>query len=192
MIALKYDLELVIEENIIVYTRDLTSDYNFIHKNNNLDNLTETRFIALGNDLLHEIPSNQNVSSWKIFRQDNGCIFIRSIITNETDMFNRIIYRFEGVVLPYNEFYKYSESVIISTLENVLKNILDNSPKREICSNNSLKNKEINNPQLTFIGEIFKDEFEQLWVTKNGKYYKLVDFVGNHLMEEHSLKRFKN
>ena len=190
MIILKYDLELIIEENIMIYTRDLTSDYNFTYKNNNIDSFTETRFISLGNDSLHEIDSTENISSWKIFRQENGVIFIRAIITNDIDMFSRIIYRFEGVFLTYNTFYKYSEDVIINTLENVLESILNNNTEDNKYLNAAIQ--EINTPELTSIGELFKDEFGQLWVNKNGNYYKLVDFAGNHLMEENSLKREKN
>ena len=190
MIILKYDLELIIEENIMIYTRDLTSDYNFTYKNNNIDSFTETRFISLVNDSLHEIDSTENISSWKIFRQENGVIFIRAIITNDIDMFSRIIYRFEGVFLTYNTFYKYSEDVIISTLENVLESILHNNTEDDKYLN--AETQEINTPELTSVGELFKDEFGQLWVNKNGNYYKLVDFAGNHLMEENSLKREKN
>ncbi len=189
MIVLRYDLELIIEENIMIYTRDLNSDYNFTYKNNNIDSFTETRFISLGNDSLHEISSTENISSWKIFRQENGVIFIRAVITDDTDMFSRIIYRFEGVFLTYNTFYKYSEDVIINTLENVLESILV-KPKDDKYSNVEIQ--EINTPQLTLIGELYKDEFGQLWVTRNGNYYKLVDFAGNNLMEENSLKRVKN
>ena len=187
-----------IENNLIVFTRDLFRDYNYFCKSPFVDEKwywSNNSFITIGEHIRDKnLKDGMSKTQWFQFSVENGKIFIRVVQEGMLDFQSRLIYRYEGVFLANNIQYNPADPSFYTMIEQALdkaqqKLQYGKQKQEEPKDDKTLKAK----PQtLELIGQIYKDGFGNLWVMKEQKCYRLVDLAGNHLSESRALKPVEN
>lgn len=189
---LNYD----IENNLIVFTRSINKDYDYVCKSPLVKEnwySEKNGFIDMGEKIrIDHLKFELEKTEWFKFSIENGNIFIRVVSDGMEDWCGRPIFRYEGAFLPKNIQYD------IPNIIPIIENALDKTQQRlgyGIQKHNEIQN-DISSesiPQnLNLIGEIFSDSNGNLWVIKEEKHYKLIDLAGNHLSESNALKNIEN